>query len=161
MQRRFWDDVDLIEWKAARILAFLSDDNRRDALERDYLPVDVQHLRFQKRRAITGDDRVGIRGWNVQCFDAQPSTLNVQRNKRENRQAGKPVRRDSQDGYLPKSKEDFEELNTLPFSRDVRVERRAVHPGAVSGGCPRIEHLERVTAVVKRSRNHPLHRSAF
>src|SRR6188474_1381762 len=57
MQRRFGDDVDLIEWKAAQIFAFLSDDNRRDALERDYLPVDVQHLRFQERGAITGDDR--------------------------------------------------------------------------------------------------------
>src|SRR6266404_3879650 len=57
MQRRFWDDVDLTEWEAARIFAFLSDDNRRDTLERDYLPVNVQHLRFQERRAITGDDR--------------------------------------------------------------------------------------------------------
>ena len=58
MQRWFWDNVDLIEWKAARIFAFLSDDNRGDALERADLPVDVPHLRFQKRRAITGDDRV-------------------------------------------------------------------------------------------------------
>src|SRR5947208_14294771 len=59
MQRRFWDDVDLTEWEAARIFAFLSDDNGRDTLERDYLPVNVQHLRFQERRAITGDDREG------------------------------------------------------------------------------------------------------
>ena len=61
MQRRFWDNVDLIEWKAARIFAFLRDDCRGDALECRYLPVDVPHLRFQKRRAITGDDRAGIK----------------------------------------------------------------------------------------------------
>src|SRR4029453_1922205 len=56
MQRRFWDNVDLIEWKAARIFAFLRDDCRGGALERRYLPVDVPHLRFQKRTAITGDN---------------------------------------------------------------------------------------------------------
>jgi hypothetical protein len=61
MQRRFWDNVDLIEWKAARIFAFLSDNNWGDALERGDLPVDVPHLRFQKRRAITGDDRARIK----------------------------------------------------------------------------------------------------
>ena len=61
MQRRLWDDVNPIEWKAARIFAFLSDDNRKDALERADLPVDVPHLRFQKRRAIGGDNRMGIR----------------------------------------------------------------------------------------------------
>src|SRR6266545_6412946 len=54
MQRRFWDDVDLIEWKAARIFTFLSDDNRRDPLERADLAVDVPHLRLEKRRTITG-----------------------------------------------------------------------------------------------------------
>src|ERR671918_3250185 len=57
MQRRFWDNVDLIEWEAARIFAFLSDDNRRDALDCRDLPVDMPHLRFEKRRAITGDNR--------------------------------------------------------------------------------------------------------
>ena len=61
MQRRFWDNVDLIKWKAGRIFPFLSDDNGRDALERGDLPVDVPHLRFQKRRAITGDDGERIR----------------------------------------------------------------------------------------------------
>jgi hypothetical protein len=52
-------------------------------------------------------------------------------------------------------KENFEELNALPFAGNVGVERGAFHRCAVSGWCGRIEHLERVAAA-KSSRNHSL-----
>ena len=55
-------------------------------------------------------------------------------------------------------KDDLEELNALPFSGVVRVERRALHPVAVTGRRPWIEHLEWVTAGAKSSRNDSLDR---
>src|SRR5207249_4155502 len=58
----------------------------------------------------------------------------------------------------PRSKNNFEELNTVPFSGVVRIERGAVHPGSITGRRPRIEHLERVTAGTKCSRNHSFNR---
>src|SRR5947199_5192678 len=57
MHRRLSDDVDLIERKAVRILAFLSDNNRSDAAKAGNLPVNVQHLRLEKGRAIKRGDR--------------------------------------------------------------------------------------------------------
>jgi hypothetical protein len=39
----------------------LRDDHRPKALQCGDLPVNVQHLRFEKRRAITGDDRRWVR----------------------------------------------------------------------------------------------------
>src|SRR5438067_6994800 len=69
MQRRLCDDVDLIERKARRVFAFSGDDYRGNALKRRDLPVDVQHLRFQKRRAIAGDDRTS-------CQDRKSTRLN-------------------------------------------------------------------------------------
>lgn len=63
--------------------------------------------------------------------------------------------------HQTKSKDNFEELNAVPFSGVIRIERRAFHPSAVAGGRPRIEHLEGVTAGAKPSRNHPLHCRAF
>ena len=43
--------------KTLRLLALLRNDHRPKALQRGDLPVDVQHLRLEKRRAIAGDDR--------------------------------------------------------------------------------------------------------
>ena len=57
MRRRFSDDEDRRKRKPLRLLALLRDDHRPKPLERGDLPVDVQHLRLEKRRAITGDDR--------------------------------------------------------------------------------------------------------
>src|SRR6266478_2332017 len=57
MQRRFCDDVDLIERKQVRIFTLLRDHDWVKAAEAGYLPVDVQHLRLEKGRAIKGGDR--------------------------------------------------------------------------------------------------------
>ena len=54
---RFSDNVDGRKGKSFCLLALLCDDDRAETFERCDLPVDVQHLRLQKRRAITGDDR--------------------------------------------------------------------------------------------------------
>ena len=56
MGRPFPDDVNLIEWKLGGVLAFLRDDEWPHPPERGDLPVDMQHLRLEKRRAITSDD---------------------------------------------------------------------------------------------------------
>ncbi len=48
---------DRAEGKPLRFLAFSGDDHGAEPLERRDLPVDVKHLRLEKRRAITGDDR--------------------------------------------------------------------------------------------------------
>src|SRR6266404_6218126 len=53
------------------------------------------------------------------------------------------------------SKQNFEELNTLPFAGNVGVERRAFHRSAISCWRARIEHLEWIPAA-GRSRNHSL-----
>ena len=45
------------EWKALRLFPFLRDHDRPHASERRDLPVDVQHLRFKKGRAIRRDHR--------------------------------------------------------------------------------------------------------
>ena len=57
MRRRFSDDKDRFKRKPLRLLALLRDDHRPKPLQRGYLPVNVQHLRLEKRRAIAGDDR--------------------------------------------------------------------------------------------------------
>jgi len=56
----------------------------------------------------------------------------------------------------PKSKDNLEELNPVPFSGMVRIERGAVYPGAVACWRPWIEHLERVTIAAKSSWNYSL-----
>ena len=56
MCRRFADDVNGLKREEIGIFPFLRDHDRPDALERGDLPVDVQHLRLEKRRAIRGDD---------------------------------------------------------------------------------------------------------
>src|SRR5438045_8950821 len=62
MRRRLRDDVDPFKWIAVGLLALLRDHDWPASLQGSYLPVDVQHLRFKKRRAITGDD-----GERVSC----------------------------------------------------------------------------------------------
>ena len=57
MRRRFSDDKDRFEGKPLRLFALLRDDHGPKALQRRDLPVNVLHLRLEKRRAITGDDR--------------------------------------------------------------------------------------------------------
>ena len=57
MRRRFSDDRDRFKGKPLRFLALLRDHDRPKSLQRSDLPVDVQHLRLEKRRAIAGDDR--------------------------------------------------------------------------------------------------------
>jgi hypothetical protein len=57
MRRRLGDNVDPFKWIAVGLLALLRDDDRPASLQGSYLPVDVQHLRFKKRRAITSDNR--------------------------------------------------------------------------------------------------------
>ena len=60
MQGRFCYDVDRIERKQVRIFTLLRDDDWVKAAETGYLPVDVQHFRLEKRRAIKGGDRLWI-----------------------------------------------------------------------------------------------------
>ena len=60
MRRRFSDDRDFLEWISLRFLALLRDHERLEALERSDLPVDVQHLRLEKGRAIKGGDRLWV-----------------------------------------------------------------------------------------------------
>ena len=52
----FRHDVDGIEWEALGFFALLRDDDGTHAFERRDLPVDVEHLRFKKGRAIGRDD---------------------------------------------------------------------------------------------------------
>lgn len=47
----------------------------------------------------------------------------------------------------PKSKDNLEEFNSVPFSRVIRVERRTLYPCTVARRRPRIEHLEWVAAI--------------
>src|ERR1700736_4856553 len=67
MRRRFSGDVDLIERKPVHMLAFLRDDNWLDPPKSRDLPINVQHLRLEKRRTVEGDDRFWIRRV-VQCL---------------------------------------------------------------------------------------------
>ena len=69
MGRRFFDDVDLFEWKFVRVLSLLCDDNRLNALKPGDLPVNVQHLRLEKRRAVKRDGGPSFRR-RVQCLES-------------------------------------------------------------------------------------------
>jgi hypothetical protein len=60
-----------------------------------------------------------------------------------------------------KSKNNLEELNAVPFSGVIGVERCVLHPNPVAGRRPWIEHLERVTTRTKCLRKHPLNRWPF
>jgi hypothetical protein len=47
----------------------------------------------------------------------------------------------------PKSKDNLEELNTVPFSRVIRVERRTLYPCAIARRRPRVKHLEWIATI--------------
>ena len=49
-------DTDLAEWKTVGILALPRDNDRSHPLKGNDLPVDVEHLRFEKGRAIGCND---------------------------------------------------------------------------------------------------------
>jgi hypothetical protein len=52
-----FDGVDPIEWEFVGIFSLLGYGDRLDPPKRGDLPVDVQHLRFEKCRAVKGGDR--------------------------------------------------------------------------------------------------------
>ena len=55
-----------------------------------------------------------------------------------------------------KSENDLEELNSLPLSRIIRVERCVLHPDPVASRRPRVEHLQRVATGTECFRKCPL-----
>src|SRR5712691_10867637 len=57
MRSRLGDNVDRLKWVALSLFALLRDHHRTATFQTSYLPIDVQHLRFQERRAIAGDNR--------------------------------------------------------------------------------------------------------
>ena len=57
MSWRFADDFHGRKWESRRLLTFLRDHDRAKPLQRRNLPVDVQHLRLEKCRAVTRCDR--------------------------------------------------------------------------------------------------------
>src|SRR5207245_2314485 len=82
MRRRLGNNLDGLKWVALGLLAFLRNHHRNASFQRGDLPIDMQHLRFQKRRAITGDSRPRL-GSRVQCrrLDVQRSTSNAERSR--------------------------------------------------------------------------------
>ena len=54
---RFTYNIDAVKRKLRGVLQFLGEDNRPDPLQGSELPVDMQHLRFEKRRAVTSNNR--------------------------------------------------------------------------------------------------------
>src|SRR5947207_3556071 len=118
VHRRFSDDVDLIERKLLRILALLRDDNWLDPAKSGDLPVDVQHLRLEKSRAVKGGDRSWIR-WVAQCLES-----NIEQEK---------------------SKINCEELDPFPLS-GLGIEHHAVFGFAVLRRSLRVQHLKWISA---------------
>jgi hypothetical protein len=57
MQKRFPDEENGLERKSVRLFPFLRDYNWAEPLQPGDLPVDVQHLRLEKGRTITGNNR--------------------------------------------------------------------------------------------------------
>src|SRR6266496_1908826 len=70
----FRNKLNRLKWEALGFFALLRNHHRSTSFQRRDLPVDMQHLRFQKRRAITSDDWTRLGRW-----DLQRSTLNAQR----------------------------------------------------------------------------------
>ena len=60
MRGRFSYETNVIKGKTCSVLALLRDDKWSHAPERGDLPVDVEHLRLQKRRAIKCCDRARV-----------------------------------------------------------------------------------------------------
>jgi hypothetical protein len=61
MQRGFRYDTNILDWKTLGILAFPRDNDRSHSLKGNDLPVDVEHLRFEKGRAIGCNDGTTLR----------------------------------------------------------------------------------------------------
>src|SRR5213596_683560 len=61
MRHRSRHDVDLIERKFFRVLAFSRDDDGPDAAQAGQLPINVQHLGLEERRAIECDGGSWVR----------------------------------------------------------------------------------------------------
>ena len=60
MQGWLFYETNFIEWKTVGILAFSRDNDRSHSLKGNDLPVDVEHLRFEKSRAIRCDYRTTL-----------------------------------------------------------------------------------------------------
>src|SRR4029077_7479957 len=54
---RLGNNLDVIKREALGLLSFLRNNEWSASSQRCDLPVDMEHLRFQKRRAIASDDR--------------------------------------------------------------------------------------------------------
>ena len=74
MRSRLGNDVKGLEGIARGVFALLCDYHRSKSFQAGDLTVDMQHLRFEKRRAITSDNRAYVGSWKL-----QRSTLNAQR----------------------------------------------------------------------------------
>jgi hypothetical protein len=57
MRRRLGNNLDCLKWITLGLFAFLRDHDRNASFQGGDLPVDMQHLGLEKRRAITSDDR--------------------------------------------------------------------------------------------------------
>src|SRR5947209_19481396 len=57
MAAGFLDQIDFVERKFSGMLPLLRDNDRPNPMQAGDLPIDVQHLRLQKRRAIKRDNR--------------------------------------------------------------------------------------------------------
>src|SRR2546423_4201886 len=56
---RFRDQLDIAKWEKLGVLERLGHDERVVLVKRAHLPVDVEHLRFKERGAVTGYDWFG------------------------------------------------------------------------------------------------------
>src|SRR6266581_4671041 len=73
MRRRLGNNMDGLKRIALRILAFLRNHYQSASFQTGDLPVDMQHLRFEKRGAITSDNRACVgRCTQPPTLDAQP-----------------------------------------------------------------------------------------
>src|SRR5215831_6953132 len=80
MRARLGNNVSAFERIALRIFAFLRNHHRSTSFQGSDLPIDMQHLRFEKRRAITSNDCACV-GCCAQrpTLDAQPSASKHER----------------------------------------------------------------------------------
>ena len=74
MHSRFRDDMKRLKRIARGIFALLRNHHRSAPFQTGDLPVDMQHLWFEKRRAITSNNRARLGRWKL-----QRPTLNAQR----------------------------------------------------------------------------------
>jgi hypothetical protein len=57
-EMRCWlrNNLDRLKWKTLGLFAFLGDDHWNASFQGSDLPIYMQHLRLQKRRAVTGNN---------------------------------------------------------------------------------------------------------